>query len=214
MTVIIDCADGRDRERAVVAAVSAIRRGDIVVVPTESVYAIATDAFSARGAAAIREAKGYADDAALPVMVGSRSTVAGIAMRVNDAARWLMQAFWPGPLTLLLEPQPSLAWDQPTDAPLAVRMPVHPVLLAVLEKSGPLIVTAATVTGRDEPLTAQVAMAQAGSEASVVLDAGPVDHEAGKSTVIDARHAPATVVREGSLTREEVQEACPGVIAG
>lgn len=210
MTVVIDCADALNRERAVTAAVAAVRRGDIVVVATESVYAVATDAFSGRGVASIREAKGYDDDASLPIMVGGRSMVSGVAARLTDGARLLMQAFWPGPLTLLVEPQPSLAWDL-GNAPLAVRMPVHPVLLALLATSGPLVVTAAGVAGRDEPLTAQAAMAQAGSQASVVLDSGPCQPGV-RSTVVDAREAQATILREGSVTREQIEVLCPGVI--
>ena len=213
MTVIIDCGEARNRERAIAAALSAVRRGDVVVVPTESVYAVAADAFSVRGVASIREVKDYDVDASLPVMVGSRSMVAGVAGRLTDGARQLMQAFWPGPLTLLVEAQPSLAWDLPGDAPLAVRMPVHPVLLALLAQSGPLVVTGAGVVGRDEPLTADAALAQAGCQATVVLDAGPCDTGV-RSTVIDARTTPAVIVREGSLSRDEIEAACPGVVAG
>ena len=79
MTLRIACADGRDRDRAVAAALAAVRRGDLVLLPTESVYAVATDAFSRRGVAALREVKGYDETVPLPVMVGARSTVTGIA---------------------------------------------------------------------------------------------------------------------------------------
>jgi len=74
MTQRIDCADGERRAQAVASAFAAVRRGDLVMIPTESVYALATDAFSMRGVAALREAKGYDGDVPLPIMVGSRST--------------------------------------------------------------------------------------------------------------------------------------------
>ncbi len=127
MTQRIACADGAVRDRAVSAALAAVRRGDLVIVPTETVYAVATDAFSPRGLGLLREAKGYEPTAPIPVMVGARSTVPGIAARISDDARALMEAFWPGSLTLLLTPQPTLAWDLPRHAPLAVRMPLHPL---------------------------------------------------------------------------------------
>ena len=125
MALRIECADGRDRDRAIAAAKAAVRRGDLVVLPTESVYGLATDAFSERGVEALREAKGYGEDVPLPVMVGARSTLAGIASGVSPEAQALIDAFWPGPLTLILNQQPTLAWALPGDAPLSVRMPLR-----------------------------------------------------------------------------------------
>lgn len=231
MPVIIECGDGAERDRAVAAARAAARRGDIVIVPTESVYAIATDAFSDRGVRAVREAKGYAEGFPLPVMVASRTTVSGIAARLGDGAKQLMQAFWPGPLTILLQAQPSLAWDLPSDSPLAVRMPMHPLLLALLEATGPMVVTSAGLPGLSDPATATAALAQAGSSATVVLDAGTLagsstvaddvdgsDATTGagdtswRSTVVDARTEPAVVLRPGSITADRIREACPGVV--
>ncbi len=224
MAVIIECADGLHREHAITAAVAAARRGDVLIVPTETVYALATDAFSARGVAAIRTAKGYSAAHPLPVMVGSSSTVSGIAARVSPQAKRLMSSFWPGPATLLLDPQPTLAWDLPAQAPLTVRMPLHPLLIEVLRATGPMVVTAAGIAGLEPPRTAAQALAQAGSAASVVLDAGSLGaNVAGEtddamgaplpSTVIDARTVPPVIVREGELTHGAMEERCPGLVA-
>lgn len=213
MTQRIPCADGHRREPAVTAALAAVRRGDLVLIPTESVYALATDAFSARGMSALRDAKGYDADAPVPVMVGSRATVAGIASRVSDDARALMESFWPGGLTLLLPPQSTLAWDLPSGAPLAVRMPLHPVALALLSVSGPLAVTSANLPGLPAPTDVDGALEQMGDVVSLVMDAGPLADDAGlASTIVDATGDPPRVVRPGVVSLDSLRQCCPRVI--
>lgn len=213
MTQRIECSSGVRREQAVATALAAVRRGDLVIIPTESVYAIATDAFSERGVAAMREAKGYDESVPLPLMVGGPSTVAGIAARISDGARCLMESFWPGPLTVLLTPQPTLAWSLAPGAPLAVRMPLHPVALSLLQASGPLVVTTANIPGLAAPVDADDAVAQLGHVASLVLDAGALDGTASlASTVVDTTVEPPRVVRDGAIPVETLQRRCPGVI--
>lgn len=215
MTQRIACADGVRRDPSVSAALAAVRRGDLVLIPTESVYAIATDAFSARGLAAMREAKGYDELAPLPVMVGSLSTVGGIASRVSDPARILMESFWPGSLTLLLSPQSTLAWDMPADAPLAVRMPLHPVALALLAASGPLAVTTANLPGLGAPTDVDDALSQMGGVVALALDAGPLAQDPGlASTIVDVTVDPPRIVRPGLVTAEELTRRCPAIVHG
>lgn len=215
VTQVIACADGAHRDRAVAAALAAVRRGDLVIVPTESVYALCTDAFSRRGVSALRTAKGYERDAPLPVMVGARATASGIAARITDDARALMDAFWPGPLTLLVTPQPSLSWDLPPQAPLAVRMPIHPLALALLARSGPLIVTSANQPGLPPPTTADDAVVMLGDSAGLALDAGHLDDdEALPSTIVDVTGAVPTVARAGAITAAEIARVCPSLSDG
>jgi tRNA threonylcarbamoyl adenosine modification protein (Sua5/YciO/YrdC/YwlC family) len=183
-------------------------------MPTESVYAIATDAFSRRGVTAMREAKGYDESVPLPVMVGARATVAGVAARVNDDARALMDAFWPGSLTLLLTPQPTLAWDLPGDAPLAVRMPLHPVALALLGQSGPLVATTANQPGLPAPVDVDDAVTQLGDAIGLALDAGELaGAEPLPSTVVDVTGSLPRVVRIGAIPVERLRLVCPHVLA-
>lgn len=214
MSVRIACADGRDRERAVAAALAAVRRGDLVLLPTEGAYAVVTDAFSARGTAAMRAAKEAEEDLPLPVLVGRRTTVAGIAIRVGDDAHRLMDAFWPGQLTVLLTPQPTLAWDHPQGAPVALRMPMHPVALAVLAAAGPLAATSANLPGLAAPLDADDALAQLGDAVSVALDAGPADHDALPSSVVDATGAVPVLLREGAVGLADLRRVCPHAVTG
>jgi len=215
VTQRIACADGAHRDRAVVAALAAVRRGDLVLIPTEAVYAVATDAFSRRGVASLREAKGYDDQVPLPVMVGARSTVAGIAARITDDARALMDAFWPGPLTLLMSPQATLAWDLPSDAPLAVRMPLHPVALALLDRSGPLAVTSANQPGLPAPADVDDALDQLGEDVSLALDAGDLSlGPALPSTVVDVTGSVPRVVRAGEVPIDRLRRVVPLMTTG
>lgn len=214
MTQRIACADGAHRAQAVTAALAAVRRGDLVLIPTESVYAIATDAFSRRGVDALREVKGYDTEVPLPVMVGARSTVPGIAARVPDEARLLMEACWPGALTLLLTPQTTLAWDLPASAPLAVRMPLHPMALALLQRSGPLVVTTANLPGLPAPTDVDDALTQVGDAVALALDAGSLATEPTlPSTVVDVTGPVPRVVRQGAVPLETLLRACPTVLA-
>ncbi len=215
MTLRIACADGLERERAVAATHAAVKRGDLALLPMENVYAVVADAFSARGVAALREAKGTDSGVPLPVMVGRRATVSGIAVRVSDQAQRLMDAFWPGPLTILLTPQPTLAWDLPRDAPIAIRMPLHPVALAVLERTGPLAVTTANLPGLAAPSDVDDALGQLGDAVTVALDAGDLKtDDALPSSVVDASGENVVLVRAGALSIEEIRRICPDVQTG
>jgi len=158
MTPRFDCTDESKRARGITAAVAAIKRGELVVLPTESVYAVATDGFSARGARTVREAKGQSAATPLPIMIASITTIPGIAFNPSIAAMDLMHGFWPGALTVLVTPQPSLAWDHPAGAPLAVRIPLHPVTLEILRATGPMIVTGANAVGGAAALTVDEAL--------------------------------------------------------
>jgi L-threonylcarbamoyladenylate synthase len=212
VTLRIHCADGVERDRAVAAAHAAVRRGDVVLLPMENVYAVAADAFSSRGVAALRRVKDMDEWSPLPVMVGRRTTVNGIAARVSDNATGLMDAFWPGPLTLLLNPQPSLAWDLPREIPVAVRMPLHPVALAVLASTGPLVVTAANLPGMPAPTDVDDALAQLGESVTVALDAGDLeDPDALPSSVVDATAEIPVLARIGALSLTDLQRICPDV---
>jgi L-threonylcarbamoyladenylate synthase len=215
VTLRISCADGLERERAVAAAHAAARRGDLILLPTEHVYAVAADAFSPRGVAALREAKGTGGDVPLPVMVGRRATVTGIAARVSDQANRLMDAFWPGPLTILLNPQPTLAWDLPEGAPVAVRMPLHPLTLAVLASTGPLAATTANLPGLESPSDVDDALEQLGGAVTVALDSGVLGGaDSLPSSVVDCTRPMPVMVRIGALSAEAIARICPDVQAG
>jgi tRNA threonylcarbamoyl adenosine modification protein (Sua5/YciO/YrdC/YwlC family) len=195
------------RERSIVAAASAARRGDVLLVPTESSYALATDAFSARGVEAIRDAKGLPGNAPLAVMVPAPATLSGLALHVGEEARQLAEAFWPGPLTLLVTPQPTLAWPLPGDALLAVRMPLHPVLLALLSATGPLVVTGLGARAT----TVEQAQELQPDGVQFALDAGELSMAAVAPTIVDVSGPQARLVREGDCPVEALARVCAGL---
>ena len=215
-------ADNVDRPRSLIAATSAARRGDLILVPTESVYALATDPFSSRGVASLRKAKSQSNQVPLPIMVPSAATMSGLAVHVGlPAARALMLNFWPGLLTLLFEPQSTLAWDLPQDAPLAARMPLHPLLLELLRATGPLAVTGANVAGMPAATTVDDGVAQFGEAIVLALDVGglgvmpenePADLAATISTVVDLRGPAPEVVRLGTVGIAELRAVCPDLV--
>jgi L-threonylcarbamoyladenylate synthase len=212
MTLRFDCTNDVERARGVTAAIAAIKRGDVVVLPTESVYAVATDGFSARGARSVRLAKGQSADTPLPIMIASVTTIPGIAFNPSVAAMDLMHGFWPGALTVLVTPQPSLAWDHPAGAPLALRIPLHPLTLEILRATGPMIVTGANTVGGAAALTAAAALEALGESASICLDAGPLGSDptlAMPSTVVDATGEVPVLLREGAISLEQLRSVVP-----
>ncbi len=201
------------REKVVAQAVSIMRGGGVVVLPTENCYVLAADAFSLKGTGLLRRAKVQATGTPLGLLVGSPNTVAGVAARVPERARELMDAFWPGMLTILLPAQPTLAWDHPEGAPVAVRMPLHPLTLAICTALGPMATSAATIVGGQAPVTAEEALASLVDDVDAVCDVGPVgdaawsEHEQPElaSTVVDLATYPAAVVREGAIATDRVE---------
>ena len=212
MSLVIDVGDrpGPGRERGVSAAAAAIKRGDLVVLPTESVYGLAADPFSPRAMRALREAKGRGDDLPVGVLVGAVRTVDGLASGITADGRALIEAFWPGPLTLVVREQPTLAWDNP-DGHVSLRMPLHPVTLAVLAATGPLAVTSAQRAGSAPPRTCADAEEQLGDGIALYLDAGETIAEA-PSSIVDLTVDPPVLLREGAFSLEALREVCPDLV--
>lgn len=183
---VMDCTDPATWGPAIDEAVHVLARGGLVVLPTDTVYGIAADAFSPPAVAALLAAKGRGRQMPPPVLVPDVRTVDGLCDAVPDAARDLMTAFWPGALTVICRAQPSLAWDLgETRGTVAVRMPDHPAALAVLRRTGPLAVSSANRTGRPAALTADEARDQLGDAVGLYLDGGPAPGGVA-STIVDA----------------------------
>jgi L-threonylcarbamoyladenylate synthase len=139
VSLVFDCADPTVRAGAVEAAVRAVGTGQLVVLPTDTVYGIGADAFDSAAVAQLLAAKGRGRDVPVPVLVGSWDTIEGLVNYVPAQVRELIEAFWPGGLTLVVEHAPSLSWDLgDARGTVAVRMPLHPVALEVLARTGPM----------------------------------------------------------------------------
>ena len=207
MSTTYDCRT--DNPDAIEAAVAAIRRGGLVVIPTDTVYGIAADAFSPSAVGALLEAKGRTRDMPTPVLVPALRTLDGLVDVVPAHARALAEAFWPGPLTLVVVHAATLAWDLgETKGTVAVRMPLDPVALAVLEQTGPLAVSSANRTGLPPAADAAEAARQLGTAVSVYLDAGPSGDPV-PSTIVDLTGAAPLVLRAGALPLDQLREVVP-----
>lgn len=215
VSTVYDVTDGPGRAEGLHHATDAIRRGELVVLPTDTVYGVAADAFSAPAVAALLAAKGRGRSMPPPVLVGTPSTLDGLADAVPQAARDLVERFWPGPLTVVLHAQPSLAWDLgETEGTVAVRMPADDVAVELLTITGPLAVSSANLSGRTAAATAGEARDQLGDSVSCYLDDGRVAtaEPASPSTIVDATRARLRVLRQGSLALAELREVVPDLV--
>jgi L-threonylcarbamoyladenylate synthase len=195
-----------ERDIALNAASLAVQRGQVIVIPTDTVYGLAADAFDADAVAALLAAKGRGREMPPPVLVSSATTLDALAVDVPDYARALVKEFWPGPLTVVCKEQSSLRWDLgDTRGTVAVRMPDHEIALELLERTGPLAVSSANRTGQTPATDADVAEEMLGEFVALILDAGPTfGSEA--STIVDVTTSPGRVLRHGALSLEQLNE--------
>ncbi|HEY3737700.1 MAG TPA: L-threonylcarbamoyladenylate synthase [Jatrophihabitans sp.] len=209
--VLYQCNDPEMRPVALDAAVRAVTDGELIVLPTDTVYGIGADAFNPAAVAALLAAKGRGRDMPVPVLVGSWSTLEGLVSGISKRTRRLIEAFWPGGLTLVVEHAPSLSWDL-GDArdTVAVRMPLHPVAIELLERTGPMAVSSANRTGQPAAMTAAGAREQLGDSVSVYLDGGPAAVGVA-SSIVDVTGAVPVLLRAGAVPIEALREVLPEI---
>lgn len=216
MSTIFDCRDESQLLAGMRNARQAIGRGDLIVMPTDTVYGVAADAFSPAAVQRLLDAKGRGRDQPPPVLIGTKETLAALAESVPEPVERLVEAFWPGGLTIVLPAQPSLVWDLgETLGTVAVRMPEGRVALELLAETGPLAVSSANLTGRPAAISALDAEKMLGDSVAVYLADG-LSKDGIASTIVDATSlvrrgedsGPALVriLRDGAVTREQLQE--------
>ena len=207
--MLYDCSRAAERDRGIAAAVEAVQRGDLLVMPTDTVYGIGADAFKSWSVTALLNAKGRGRDMPPPVLVGSRHTLDGLVFDLPRTARELVEAFWPGALTIVVEHASSLQWDLgDTGGTVAVRMPLHPVALEVLREAGPMAVSSANKTGQPAATTAEEARRQLEYAVSVYLEAGPCPDPVA-STIVDVTGDRPRVLRHGAIPVEKLRDVVP-----
>jgi tRNA threonylcarbamoyl adenosine modification protein (Sua5/YciO/YrdC/YwlC family) len=211
--MLYDCSKPDERERGIAAAVEAVQRGDLVVLPTDTVYGIGADAFKDWAITSLQNAKGRGRDRPPPVLVGSRHTLDGLVYSLSTTARDLVEAFWPGALTIVVEHASSLQWDLgDTGGTVAVRMPLHPVALEVLRETGPMAVSSANKHGQDPAITANDAREQLGYSVSVYLEAGECPDPVA-STIVDLTRDRPKILRAGAIPIEKLRDVVPDIEA-
>jgi L-threonylcarbamoyladenylate synthase len=204
-------ADGAQGE--VARAVAALRAGDLVILPTETVYGLAADAGNPLAVAKVYEAKGRPSFNPLISHVSDLAAAEQIAV-LDERARKLADAFWPGPLTIVAPVHGDAVSDLARAGldTVAVRVPAHPLARAVLEAfGGPVVAPSANRSGRPSPTTHADAVEETGPAAAVSLDGGPCKVGL-ESTVVALLDGPARLLRPGAVTREQI-EALIGPLA-
>ncbi|TAM86261.1 MAG: threonylcarbamoyl-AMP synthase [Jatrophihabitans sp.] len=211
MSSYYDCRDAAVRESAIAAAAHAVAAGQLVVLPTDTVYGIGADAFDKAAVADLLAAKGRGRDMPVPVLVGSWTTLDGLVSSVGSRTRELVEAFWPGGLTLVVAQAPSLDWDLGEAAgTVAVRMPLHPVAIELLETTGPMAVSSANRSGHPPAQTADQARDQLGDRVAVYLESGAAPTGV-PSTIVDVTGAVPRVLRVGAVPVEDLRAVVPDI---
>lgn len=209
MTQRFDCAEPARRRAGISAAATAIRAGQLVVLPTDTVYGIAADAFTPRAVTRLLASKGRGRTMPVPVLIADVDTLEGVSTNLSSAARLFTRACWPGGLTVIVEHPPSLAWDLgDARGTVGLRVPDDDLARDLLRETGPLGVSSANRSGRPPARTADEAMEQLGDLAEIVLDDGP--RATGESsTIVDCTTEPPRVLRVGAVPESRLQYLVP-----
>jgi L-threonylcarbamoyladenylate synthase len=200
-----DCTDPEQRAAGLTDAASAVRRGELVVLPTDTVYGIGADAFTPAAVTSLLEAKGRGRDMPVPVLVGTVRAANALVENLGPYGQDLIDAFWPGPLTLICRVNRSLSWDLgDSKGTVALRMPLHSVALDLLKETGPMAVSSANRSGAPAATTADEAEKQLGDSVSIYLDGGPCDGNT-PSTILDLTTAVPRLLRRGAISVEKLR---------
>jgi L-threonylcarbamoyladenylate synthase len=196
---IYDCSLDTDLLTGMRLAKVSLGRKELAVLPTDTVYGLAADAFSHEGVRKLLEAKGRDKQSPPPVLIGNTAALEGLAQDVPQLAHKLAETFWPGALTMILKAQPSLTWDLgETKGTVALRMPDHKIALALLQETGPLAVSSANLTGEPAATTCQQAEKYLGSKVKIYLDGG-ASPKGEASTIVDMTDLVDTLSEDGEI---------------
>ena len=205
MTTRYDCRDAFTRTAGIDAAVAAARAGELIVLPTDTVYGIAADAFTPVAVARLLAARGVNRSMPPTVLVGTARAAGALAEDLGAFGQDLIDEFWPGALTLVFRASPTLLWDLgDTKGTVALRMPLHAITLDVLKQTGPLAVSSATRYRQPPAVSADEAERQFGEAVSVYLDGGPCTDNV-PSTILDLTGTVPTLLRAGAVPVERLR---------
>lgn len=209
MTEILNVQEGIS-ETEIARIADAVRAGDLVVIPTDTSYAVICDAFNATAVTSLRMAKGQVGNTSLPIAAATVDTIRGVA-KLPTLASDLVNVFWPGALTVLTCSQDSLSWNIGSrDQALAVRVPQHEIALSVLGAIGPVVMTGAQRAEAKPVVTVEDAKAALGDAVAYYLDGGSLSGTV--SSVIDATSDNLRLLREGELSLAQLREVIPMIV--
>lgn len=206
-----DCSEPMERSRGIAEAFSAVRRGELIVLPTDTVYGVGVDAFMPPAVTALLDAKGRGREMPPPVLVGSVRAATALVDDLGTYGQDLIDEFWPGALTLVCRANPNLMWDLgETKGTVAIRMPMHELTVQLLKETGPLAVSSANLSGRPAARTVDEAEKMLGDSVAVYLDGGASGH-ADPSTIIDLTGSVPRLLRAGAVPEDKIR-AVVGVL--
>lgn len=206
LTQVFDCAVDAERTEGLEAASAALRRGELVVLPTDTVYGVAADAFNPGAVDALLAAKGRGRDMPVPVLVANQEMLAALVGDLPEAAKALTAAHWPGALTVVVRHTPHLSWDLgDARGTVAVRMPDDEIALDLIARTGPLAVSSANRSGHPPATTMLDARLQLGASVAVYLDGGPRPSGT-PSSIVDLTGDEPRLLREGALSADQLRE--------
>ncbi len=195
-----------DHSIALSHAQDVLNHGGLVVFPTDTVYGLAASLAYPQAVEGLYLIKGQTSENSVAVLIGDVQELPRIAQTVSWSAQRLVDRFWPGPLTLLLPGNPVFYQSVVSHGVVGVRMPDHAFALALLQQTGPLAVTSASLYGKEQPRTAGEALKQLNGRVHLVLDGGVAT--LGKySTVVDCCGPQAVLARKGAISEEEILAA-------
>jgi tRNA threonylcarbamoyl adenosine modification protein (Sua5/YciO/YrdC/YwlC family) len=183
-----------------------VLKGELVVLPTDTVYGVGADAFRPAAVQSLLDAKGRGRDMPPPVLVGSVRAASALVEDLGPYGQELIDEFWPGGLTLICRASRSLKWDLgETKGTVAVRMPQDQVALDVLTQTGPMAVSSANLTGQPAATTAESAREQLGDAVEIYLDGGPCETDVA-STIVDMTGDMPRLLRAGAVPIGRLRE--------
>jgi len=206
MERIFDCSVDTSLLEGMRKAKQALAKGKLAVVPTDTVYGLAADAFNPAAVQALLDAKGRGRQSPPPVLIPNVDSLYALAESVSERALKLAEKFWPGPLTIVVRAQPSLQWDLgETKGTVALRVPNNKIALALLAETGPLAVSSANLTAQTAATSAAQAFEYLGENVAVYLDGGASDIGE-PSTILDLTGEKVLIIRAGAIKREDLLE--------
>ncbi|MBU6347964.1 MAG: L-threonylcarbamoyladenylate synthase [Actinomycetales bacterium] len=213
MSQIFDLSDQPDESvlaEAAAAAAVAISNSELVLIPTDTSYAIICDAFNPSAVAKLRGTKRQTESVSIPVGAGNMATVDGIAS-FSEVGRDLVDAFWPGSLTVLTKNQPSVQLAvKNADQALAVRIPNNPIAIAVLNATGPAAMTGAQLSGGKPTTTISAVREIFGDAVTIYIDGGVLP--GGQSSLVSALGENLRLIRAGELSLDDLRKVVPTLV--
>ncbi len=194
-----------DSPDAIIAAVRVLRAGGLVAFPTDTVYGVGALVFDERAVQSIYDAKDRPDDKAIPVLLGDAADLPQVALDLNETAETLAEAFWPGPLTIVVRKQPTVPRSVSATDTVGVRVPDHEMARRLLIAAGPMAVTSANLSSRPSPDSAAGVLEQLGGRIGLIIDGGATPGGV-PSTVVDCTQSEPTILREGPITLEKIRQ--------